>query len=84
MELEAAEEGQGFGEVREKVGCEGREGSGVGVGLWEGGGRRHDGERKRRVVTFWNDDQFMMNFVTYSYCPNVSIDDSRRIHFVQS
>lgn len=49
MELEAAEEGEGGGEVGEKVGCEGREGGGVGVGLWwwwggEGGG--HDKGKK--------------------------------------
>lgn len=38
---------EGFGEVRDEVGCEGRKGSGVGVGLWEGAG--HDGQNKR----FW-------------------------------
>lgn len=51
MELEAAEEGEGFGEVGEEVGCEGCEGCGVGVGLWwwRGGG----GHDKGRMVNQW-------------------------------
>lgn len=47
MELETPEEGEGFGEVGEEVGCEGRKGSGVDVGLW--GGRGHDGGRRAEV-----------------------------------
>lgn len=40
MELKSAKEGEGFWEVRDKVEGEGRKGSGVGVGLWDGW-RRH-------------------------------------------
>lgn len=52
MELEAAEEGEGFGEVGEEVGCEGCEGCGVGVGLWwwRGGGGHDEGEDGQSVV----------------------------------
>ncbi len=50
MELKAAEKGEGEGEMGEEVGCEGREGSGVDVGLWEDGGG-HDGGRKEAEVS---------------------------------
>ena len=38
--------GQGVGKMWEEVGCEGCEGNGMGVGLWEDGG--HDEGRRRR------------------------------------
>lgn len=55
MELKASEEREGFGEVREEVRNEGREGRGVDVGLGERGG--HGGETKAEVSCFRDDGQ---------------------------
>lgn len=58
MELQAPEQGEGVGEVGEEVRCQGREGGGVDVGLWEGVGHGGGGGV---TFFFWNEDQLMQS-----------------------